>query len=396
MAQRVAALIFALLAGCAPQTRRPLSVPMRLWERHAFGRLREDAITKPTRMIAFAPDGSAVAYAVRSGDRERIVRLPDPLPDRAYDRVGWPVFSESGRRLFFLATEGEREAVVGTEPLRWHAEIVDCRIIGEQPAYVTSAGELYLGGELLAKHEAVVEFAFRGDTWACIGVENGQYFVSTGQRGPSRLRISELRLTDRALAWIASDADGKQCVVVNDIEGPKFDHITDLTLVGDRPAYFAREGSKTSLRIGGTKGPEFDACSFLTFSADGSSHAYVADEAGTLWLIVNGEKFARVQDVTLLTFAPDCRTPVYVQQGRLMVGNRPGPSFDAIMDITFAGNTPVYRARRGAHWHVVVGRTAGEAYDFVGPVQVSPDGRKVAFGALKGNELFWEVLDVPQ
>lgn len=397
MAKRVAALSLALLACCGPKAYHDANVPTQPWERHVFGQLGANAITKPTRMISFALDGSSVAYAARSGDKESIVRMPKLMLAHAYDRVGWPVFSESGRRLFFLVTEGRREAVAASKPLRWHsAEIVDCRIVGEEAAYVTSAGELYLGGELLAKHEAIVGFAFSGTMWAYIGVENGKYFVSTGRRGKSYLRISELRLNDRVLAYIASDGDGKEFVVANDIEGPKFDHVTDLTLVGDRVAYFAMEGSKTSLRIGKTKGPEFDACSSLTFSADGASHAYVADDGGTSWLIVNGEKFTRVQGLTLLTFAPDNTTPVYVHQGRLMVGNRPGPLYDVITDVAFAGSTPLYRARSGEHWHVVIGRTASDGYDFLGPLHVSPDGRKVAFGALKGNELWWEVLDVPR
>ena len=35
-----------------------------------------------------------------------------------------------------------------------------------------------------------------------------------------------------------------------------------------------------------------------------------------------------------------------------------------------------------------------EGFDVVGPPQFSPDGRRVAFSAVKGRELWWKVMEV--
>lgn len=60
------------------------------------------------------------------------------------------------------------------------------------------------------------------------------------------------------------------------------------------------------------------------------------------------------------------------------------------MEIVFIA----YKGGVSTRQYIVVGDQKGPDFDDVGPPIFSPDGKRVAYGARKGRQLWWKVTEV--
>lgn len=157
---------------------------------------------------------------------------------------------------------------------------------------------------------------------------------------------------------------------------------------GRKFAYLVRKDGKTGVAIDSDSSskPIYYGVVEIAWHPGSERVAFVANHEGPSLVAANGESF---EEGGGMWFAVD--RAVGAKDGE------EGPGFvevDALVYIP-AGDHLAYRARRGLRWMVVVGEARSEVYDEVGPPVFSPDGTKVAFGARRGRELLWRVLEVP-
>ena len=102
-----------------------------------------------------------------------------------------------------------------------------------------------------------------------------------------------------------------------------------------------------------------------------------------------------------MTFSPDSRRVAYVAQTSkfyAMVDGVNTGEWDVILSgIAFSpdGEHHAFTARDKAFRHfVVLDGKRREDFDDIGRFAFSPDVKKLAFGARKGRQLWWKVMDV--
>jgi hypothetical protein len=145
---------------------------------------------------------------------------------------------------------------------------------------------------------------------------------------------------------------------------------------GKTVTYRARIGNKWFTVLGATKGPPFDYVSMPVVQKDGRTLSHLVGEGPD-------------EDSLTYYFAP---------------GGRKGPRFGAAGDLilpTDAVYSPDGKAfacpimvMKDKKVYVQVGQQRGDPVDHIGRIVFSSDGKKVAYGALKGRELWWKVRSV--
>lgn len=212
-----------------------------------------------------------------------------------------------------------------------------------------------------------------------------------------------------------------------------------LTMSGDGRvlAWQLREegDSGTRIVVDGVEGPLHAAAGLPVASDDGSAVGYKASDREDSWVvIVNGRTIsASFEDVTSPAFSRDGRVVAYAAGGErplLFVGSQrieipevprsvflsrdgtawgfvtrtsvvtargSGEAFDEIRDPEFSpdGRRVAYGARRGERWFVVVDDRVHDAPGLVGGPFWTEDGSQVGYGALIGRELWWRQIDSP-
>jgi dipeptidyl aminopeptidase/acylaminoacyl peptidase len=137
----------------------------------------------------------------------------------------------------------------------------------------------------------------------------------------------------------------------------------------------------------------------LIFSPDSKWLAYAASTGEGQWkVVVNGREEETYQRVGMPQFSPDSKRLAYValqpDGGRMVVVNgRPGKPYEMILQgrIYFSpdGRRLAYAARVNKRWLAVVDDQEGPAFDFLGAVtgiQFSDDGSRMAYAALSDVE----------
>ena len=145
---------------------------------------------------------------------------------------------------------------------------------------------------------------------------------------------------------------------------------------GRNVAYVAERERKRVVMVNDTRGPEFDWSDRPVFSPDGKNVAYVGvtDIDWKVWLDWNTPNFERGGKWYVITDA-----------------KRLGP-YDYAWLISFNpdGKRVAFAALKDKKWHVVNGDSIGESFDWVGVPHFGSDGR-VAYTASSGNKSFMVV-----
>ncbi len=353
--------------------------------------------------FSFSSDGRTVAYAAHRGEPGKDARYRVTVGDHQgeeFDAARYLIASPVGSHFAYVAAKGRKLFIVVGDKKGEEFDNV------EYPAF-SSDGTV------------VAYWAITGQ-----GREARRSMVVGDRKGPpmegapGSLAFGVLfsypvfRPNTDVVAYTAQEG-GKCFIVLGDKRGEAFDEVTapEFSRDGSTMAYAAATGKEGARKwfvvVGDQRGEQFDFVSHIAFSPDGKTVAYGARE-GKKWFVVVGDKRGReFSDLDILAnpiFSPDGRAVAYAisKNGKscVVVGEREGEQFFQVFPSAFSpdGSKVACLAMNPGKWFVVAGETHSEALDNVDPRSsgpyFSPDGSKVAYGAMKGRELWWKVMAV--
>jgi Tol biopolymer transport system component len=319
-------------------------------ERMLFPELHESIIQES---IVVSPDGRRLAYIAIEGEKSIVV--VDGEEGNPYDAIsGVPIFSPDSQRLAYLAGEGAEQMVV-----------VDGV---EGPPY-----------EGIGPHAVCI---LEGDDRVCSEI----LFSPDSQH----------------VAYVALDK-GSVFTVIDEQPAESYFSIVGLTYSPDgEKLAFVAGGFGDRVVVGGEEQPEYEniLASSLVFSPDGQRLAYVAEEVDQLFVVVDGIEGERYDgvDISSITFSPDSQRFAYFAAGNdgqfAVIDGEAGEAHGAVthgsLQFSPDSNRVAYAADEGNHEFVVVDGEEGARYDFIGldSVMFSPDSLQVAYVAGEGEQNF--------
>jgi hypothetical protein len=447
---RIAALFCCLVAGAAgcrseapaPPATAP-AAPPQIFEEKLLHTLPEGM---DIREVLVTPNGSAIAYVVRRGGKMSVVS--NAVSGEAYDSISDLRSSPDGGTLAYLAFQDRRGFVVvngrkgepfpsvrslslgpdgSTVKYVARTEAGTCRLVfgdqkgeefdeieesagifspdGKTPAYRASRGKKYF----------VVVGDRKGEDFDYVGrpafSRDGKQVAYEAKLGPAENRKSRIIVGDRALK---GDFDY--------VLGPSFSSDGKVLYAANRGGRFIEkpiDGLGTSPPLGGTwilgvGDEQRDAVrdaeqlrSAPIAAPDGRTLAYIARIAGQDCVVFGDRPGPFFVSIGRIGFSPSGKAVVYVAElaenadksrnFRLVIdGNLASEVFRFIEGFVMSpdGNTVALKTHAKAGIQVVLGSHRSEIFDVVYDLNFSPDGRKLAFCARKGREIWWKVMEL--
>jgi hypothetical protein len=392
--------------------------------------------------IAFAPDGSRVAFQGVKGDKQFAV--VDGVLGEAFDFVDAPVFGASADRLVFrvgnriskkaekwwLLSDGER--IAESEWIGAPAWSPD----GKRLAYWTQPGaKLDAKGERIGGGMVFVVDGKKGEKWrdadaltAPVWSDDSKHVATSALKNDEWCVLVDGKVvgttsifTERMRAPGAPPApQGLRSAILDFVFSPGGAHFAYSRL---EPFEIQRGDVKSQAatwRVVYDEAPqmgEFEAAGSPTFSPDGKRFAYkvysFAQGHGVV-LDFKPPTYA-AGPIAQLTFSPDSKRFAYViakgadkpgdakvsrSDERSMVGGKwslvldeaaDERTFDEIRDLTFSPDSKrtAYRARQGDKWFIVSGRWSVGGDGELSAPHFSADGLAVGYGSRQGSSLAW-------
>ncbi len=228
------------------------------------------------------------------------------------------------------------------------------------------------------------ERAFRGEIWG--GTRGGGGTLRLNRDG-SRVAFVARKGNAPVFGVVIDGAMDRTDVDPND-GAPVF------SPDGKRLAYIAQEGGQRFVVLDGKPGAKYEAVykGTLTFSPDSKRLAYVAGKGGMRTVVLDGTEGTPHRDAmaSALRFSPDGTKLAYAAQlesGKwaIVVNGKAEAAFDYIGAFTGVNWSPdskrlAYAGLVDKQWGAVVD-DAGFPYDAIASMVFSPDSRRVAFHA---------------
>lgn len=378
--------------------------------------------------LTFSPDGRRFAYVGRVGkkaEESTWSMVVDHVPGPQFEHVGYPVITPDGQHVLYAATRtqnGSTRALL----VRDHQVVSEHDWLGD------------IGMSPDGKTLAYVEGRRVGDSIM-------RFMVSGATRGAEYLYVGmPTWSTDGAhFGFIAQEREvGPVKVVVDGSVVLEVPSVAGLRLIGSLPVVLASakgasyRGLHAStadgyrLHLGGSPGVAYDEVGLPAVSADGRHIAYGAKNlpkgmrGRTAYLVIDSlpEQLNKNQwignafDPYVPSHAPGSNLS-YLQVGTFALQSAtPGTSVVFVGEHAYFGHrdnlflrlasarrlalTPLTFSPDGktiayTKWtEVRVGDKKSDRFDWTGPPVFSADGTKIAFGARKGRELWWKVMEV--
>jgi len=377
------------------------------------------------REILVTPNGSVTAVLIRRGGKMSVIS--NGSPGEAYDSISDLRLSPDGSSVAYLAFQGRKGFVVLNgkkgEPfpsVRSLSLSPDGK--GEEFDEIEESGGIFSpDGRTVAyrasrgKKYFVVFGDRKGDDFDYVGRpairRDGQQVAYEAKVGSAENRKSRIIVGDRALK-------GDYDFVV----GPVFTPDGKVLYAANRGGRFEEkpiDGLPMSPPLGGTWsigiGDELrdafrDAEQIrggLTVAPDGKTFAYIARIAGQECVILGERPGPFFASIGRIGFSPGGKSIVYVAElaesadksrnFQLVIdGNQASEVFRFIEGFTMSsdGNAVALKTHAKSGIQVVVGSHRSEIFDVVYDLNFSPEGRKLAFCARKGREIWWKVMDL--
>lgn len=410
------AFTLILLAGCAASPGGTFHDEPKSgvhFEEKLLSTIPEDRIYEGH--AAFARNGSAVAFIVNNGGKERspgssVIDGGDyrvifnNKEGEAFRQISgsWGLaVSAGGCRVGYTASDGERLfGIVGDQRLGrsigrslFEAFSPD----GKTFAYWSQTEgqtSVMVGAETAATSETPIRFAG-------FGPDAGTFAVITSRF--ERVNPSTVRYMP----------EYKYTIRVGNHKGAEYDWIEGLVFSpdGKRFAYTGHLGRDPETRVehmvvNDVRGPAFRQARRPVFSPDGSRLAYAAWNGKRLMLLLDDKDVSSgYAYADFAAFSPDGKTLSYMgnegEQSFIIVGERRWPILGCLTQYhpVFSpdGRNVAYVAYlpKGGYVGLVGQERLPDVYDEIcSPPVFSADSRKVAYGARKGREFWWKVIDV--
>jgi len=307
-------------------------------------RLGEARPGADSRSLVLSPDRRHVAYVVRQGDSQFVV-LDDNAhaPYRAIG-IGSVIFSANGKSVAYVALQGTETLAVlnGKE----HARYAD---IGDRSIVLSQDG--------------------------------------------------------RRVAYAAKRAAGQWLVRVDNVETETYDEIGTVLFSpnGRRVAYAAKADGQWYVVVDSKKSKAYDGVAKICFSPDSERVGYIAWKGATRLVVINNEQVGQFSEVGAegLVFSPDSKrfalAATLNNRQTAVIDGTPTGFFDKCDNIVFSPDSQhvAFRSAQAGKQLVVVDTKHSKEYEGVGTntILFSPDGSRLAFGAVVGRNKQVVVLD---
>jgi WD40 repeat protein len=197
-------------------------------------------------------------------------------------------------------------------------------------------------------------------------------------------------------------SENKQFVVVDDVEGKKYDKIglIDFSPDSENVAYEAAKDKKAFIVINHMERGGYDWVRFSEFSPDGKSYVYTARKDKKEFVVLDDIEQKQYDVVSPAVFSPDGKSIAYsAKQGDkwLVVQNETEEKkYDAVTPPDFSSDSKilVYGAKENGKWFMVVNGIEKRQYDFVTTPWFSPTGQMFSYAAEQHGKTFIVLGDI--
>ncbi|BCG48656.1 hypothetical protein GEOBRER4_n3552 [Citrifermentans bremense] len=334
------------------------------------------------------------AFVATEGNKQRVIA--NGKAGKAFDGIGRPFFTPDGRIIYDAKAGGKWLIVAGDRESAPFDSANPTPILsddGKRLAYTEQNG---------ATRKIFLRLC-SSDLSGC--ASRGDYDA-----------VGELAAdASRTRLCYTVTKDGKNAVVTVDLKQPGltekpggwYDEIlaAKLSEGGEHLAYLARRGKSTVLVKDGAEMPvsPVETVFDLVVAKNGRT-LYTAMLKEKVAAFVDGKQAEKVYDeISGVSFSPDGTLHAYAatsgQNAFVVVNGVEGPKYDKVVSPRFTpdGSRLVYRARKAGERFAVTADPKGQTikehphYEAVWDLAFSPDGKSVGYGVKIGQEFWWKV-----
>jgi hypothetical protein len=304
-------------------------------------------------------------------------------------REGWffdsrfpPVLSEDGSRIAYVVTGMfDRYAVIAptADPI--------------------AAVRLEHPGKL----DWPVELSHDGRRWTAAGTDgDGAFVVENGEVVDRFAKVGNACRPEHGdlVAWRV-ERDGKEHYLVGRTLGPAFDQVYSLQFSADgrKYMYVGSDASGRSIVVDGTVVATLPGKGFAGFTERGNTWVATIQGPDGDRVRIGARELGPFPRIQYVCAGPDGSSIAFQLEsgGWFVDGNRIGEGWKRVEEVQLpAGGGFVFEGKADDGQYLVTSAARSGPWEWVGNRRVSADGRRIAFVAGRGREVWRKVVDVRQ